>query len=1143
MRQRILPIRRDYNRWVGNEMLEDYALRFTARKARRWSSLTVANTAFGGVSFLALELIGGVTTVHYGFANAAVALGLTCVLIFLTALPISFYATRGGVDIDLLTRGSGFGYVGSTITSLVYASFTFIFFAIEGAILAKILLACFGIPLWFGYIIATVLVVPVVANGIRFISQFHLWTLPLWLGLQILPFVFLARSGNGHALVMEWTRFGGLDGTPGVSLMAVGAAASVMFSVVAQIGEQVDYLRFLPPPTTSGMTSRARWWLALLFGGAGWIVFGGGKILAGSFLAWLVLHMGGTPADAVQPTVMYLLAFSNVTTYPMLALVLSACFVMVSQIKINITNAYAGSIAWSNFFSRLTHSHPGRVVWVLFNVTIALVLMEEGIHQTITFTLIAYSCIAASWIGALVADLTVNKPLGFSPVHTEFRRAYLYDINPVGVGSMTLGLITSALAYGGILGPLAQAFAPFLALLVAYVSAPLIAWATGGRYYLARRPISLKTNGTYSLKCVICEHKFEREDMALCPAYAGPICSLCCTLDARCHDSCKPQEARAGYQLSFISRRILSWLVPAGVDEGPYRSVLRYFSLFTLMGGGIGLVLLIIYDEVVRVAEERAQDVANVFWLAFLLLLCAAGIMTWFVVLALQSRRVSEDESRRQTRLLMNEIRAHRRTDIQLQRAKERAEAANLAKSRFIVGVSHEVRTPLNAIMGYAHLLEHNLISSERRLDGLRAIQRGAEHLTGLIEGLLDISKIEAGRIELYREELQLPDFLDQLVSMFRLQTEAKGIGFECTIPSDLPHLVYTDARRLRQILINLLSNAVKFTQHGSVRLTVLWQAEIAEFMIEDTGIGIPPDDLSRIFEPFQRGQGAAAAIPGIGLGLTITQLLVQIMGGELSVSSTPGLGSCFKVRLMLSQAPQTCQPAPVVEHISGYRGGRLTAMVVDDDPVHRDMLRDMLEPLGFLIYTATDAQDCLNFSNLLTVNLFLLDVSMPGMDGFTLARRLRAGGADKATILIVSASTHDLISRPATDDSYNALLSKPVHVPTLLELIGRTMTIEWTMHDLPVAERTTPELSSSQGGLEQTPSGFSTHAVIPLNAEQISELQRLGELGYIEGIRQTLARIEAEQPDTRDSIEPLRVMIAASRIDTFLHSLRNIAQ
>jgi len=451
-RQRIDRVRRQYNQWVANQTLEDYALRFTAKSARRWSAARVANTALGAISFLALEAIGGTITLNYGAANATAAILVVSVIIFFCGLPIAYHAAKCGIDIDLLTRGAGFGYIGSTITSLIYASFTFIFFALEAVIMAAALEMCFGIPRPIGYLISAVVIIPLVTYGITLISRFQLWTQPLWVVLHILPFVAIAWA-NPHSFT-EWRKFAGEHGDAGghLDLLLFGTAASVVFSLVAQIGEQVDFLRFLP---RDRRTSRTSWWIALLGAGPGWIIFGALKLLVGSFLAYFALSHGVANEQAADPAHMYLEAFRYVLSQPDLALALTGTFVILSQVKINVTNAYAGSIAWSNFFSRLTHSHPGRVVWLVFNVMVALLLMEIGVYKALEQTLALYSNVAIAWVGALVADLVINKPLGLRPQHIEFKRAHLYDINPVGVGAMTIATIVSISAFYGLFGPTA----------------------------------------------------------------------------------------------------------------------------------------------------------------------------------------------------------------------------------------------------------------------------------------------------------------------------------------------------------------------------------------------------------------------------------------------------------------------------------------------------------------------------------------------------------------------------------------------------------------------------------------------------------------------------------------------------------------
>jgi hypothetical protein len=520
--QRIVRVRRNYNQWVANQTLEDYALRFTAKSARRWSSFSVANTAIGAVSFLALEAIGGSITLNYGFLNATSAILVVGALIFLTSIPIAYYASTYGVDIDLLTRGAGFGYIGSTITSLIYASFTFLFFAIEAAIMSLALEMCFGIPLFAGYVLSSLIVIPLVTHGITFISRLQLWTQPIWIVLHLIPFAYIAIADAKS--FERWTGFSGLAGAEGRSLDLVlfGTASTVVFSLIAQIGEQVDFLRFLPPRETRRTST---WWGAYLSAGPGWIVPGVLKMLAGSFLAFLAIEHFIPPFKAAEPTQMYLVGFQYVFSSPQLALAFTGAFVIISQIKINVTNAYAGSIAWSNFFSRLTHSHPGRVVWLVFNVTIALMLMELGIFRMLEHILGLYSIVAVAWVGALVADLAINKPLGLSPAGIEFKRAHLFDINPVGVGAMLVATVAGIVAFFGVLGTTLQSLSAFLALAVAFVMAPVIAYVTKGRFYIARAPRQ-NWSGQASIRCAICEHPFEPEDMAHCPAYSGPFAML-----------------------------------------------------------------------------------------------------------------------------------------------------------------------------------------------------------------------------------------------------------------------------------------------------------------------------------------------------------------------------------------------------------------------------------------------------------------------------------------------------------------------------------------------------------------------------------------------------------------------------------------
>lgn len=1115
-RQRIDRVRRQYNQWVANQTLEDYALRFTAKSARRWSAARVANTALGAISFLAMEAIGGTITLNYGVTNATAAIVVVSIIIFGCGVPIAYYAAKCGIDIDLLTRGAGFGYIGSTVTSLIYASFTFIFFAIEAVILASALEMCFGIPRPVGYLISAVVIIPLVAYGITLISRFQLWTQPLWVILHIIPFAAIAWH-NPRSFA-EWHKFSGEHGdlSGQFDLLLFGVAASVVFSLVAQIGEQVDFLRFLPRDRRA---SRASWWMALMSAGPGWIVLGALKLLAGSFLAFFALSHGVPPEEAAEPAHMYLEAFRYVLSQPDLALALTGTFVILSQVKINVTNAYAGSIAWSNFFSRLTHSHPGRVVWLVFNVIVALLLMEIGVYKALEQTLALYSNVAIAWVGALVADLVINKPLGLRPQQIEFKRAHLYDVNPVGVGAMTIATIVSISAFYGLFGPTAKALSAFIALAAAFLTAPLIAWATDGKYYIARKPKRSWQN-IEAIQCCICEHSFEPEDMASCPAYAGPICSLCCSLDARCHDLCKP-HARFQVQVSETLGKLMPQPIYARINS----QVGHYIGVFVVSAGLVALVLGLIYLQTSASVRGDNELVSDVLWKVFFSLSIIIGVVAWLFVLAQQSRRAAEAETRRQTALLIQEIDAHKRTDAELQRAKEVAESANLAKSRYVVGLSHELRSPLNAISGYAQLLEQDTSLGAKPRDQVRVVRRSADHLSGLIDGILDISKIEAGRLYLSRDEVRLSEFLDQLVGMFRLQAAAKGIDFVFRRPATLPRVVYADEKRLRQVLINLLSNAIKFTQSGSVQFVVHYRSPVAEFEVIDTGPGIQGDDLERIFAPFERGAlGASQPQTGTGLGLTISRLLAGVMGGDIKVTSTVGTGSTFKVKILLSEVTNPQRIAPVEAPVSGYHGARKTILITDDDPVHRDLLREVLTPLGFILLSAPDGAGCLALAQHCRPDLFLLDISMPAMDGWAVAEALRASGHHQARILMVSASALEAHGAPLAQPFHDGYLMKPIDIPRLLATIRQLLKIEW------------------QYGSDEVAVPFwhpETGSKPPLR--HIEALIGLGQIGYVKGIQLKLDEIGSEHPEHADFVAQMRSLVDRFDLDQYMATLKTL--
>ncbi|AKR42760.1 ATP-binding protein [Methylophilus sp. TWE2] len=1109
--QRIVKIRRDYNNWVANETIEDYALRYTPRAFRKWSILRVSNTALGAISFLVLEAIGGTITINYGFPNAMWAILAVGLMIFLTGLPISYYAAKYGLDMDLLTRGAGFGYIGSTISSFVYASFTFILLSLEAAIMGYALELYFHLPLYLGYLVSALIVIPLVTHGVTLISRIQMITQPIWIALMFLPFLAILKMDPG--IFDRLSHFAGISANGGeFNWMLFGAATAVGVALIPQIGEQVDFLRFMPERNKENYW---RWNLGVLMAGPGWVILGMLKMFAGALLAYMVFNRDMPLSSAINPTHMYWVGFGHVFSNPEVALAVTALFVCVSQIKVNMTNAYAGSLAWSNFFARLTHSHPGRIVWVVFNVMIAIVLMELNVFQALEEILGLYANIAIAWIAAVVADLVINKPLGLSPKGIEFRRAYLYDINPVGVGAMFVASAVSIVAYTGAMGPLAQSFSTFISLFTALVLSPLIAWGTKGKYYLARpRPKYLQPNATK--QCVICEREYEVSDMAHCPAYGGAICSLCCCLDARCHDACKP-HGRLSAQWEALNKRILPKQLWPHLNGGVAHFLLLMVIAVLLFGATISLIYLHDALTIGRESPELMHHFRLGYLKVFVAMLFLGGIVAWWLVLTSASRRVAQEESNRQTGLLLEEIESHKKTDAQLQKARRLAEEANQAKSRYITGISHELRTPLNSILGYAQLLTNDDSIPEHRRQAIRTISRGGEHLLSLIESTLDIARIESGKMAFDVKPLHFPEFIGQIVSMFEIQAQNKGLAFYFEQQGHLPEYVRADHKRLMQILVNILGNAVKFTTKGSVTFRVSYAREIAQIDIEDTGPGIAPNEVEKIFEPFERGSAAdVVGIGGTGLGLTISKLLTQLMGGEMHFDSVLGRGTRFEIRLFLPQIRETAHLSKkAVRQRIGYEGPIRTILVVDNEQVDRELLRNTLQPLGFIVHEAGNGQACVNQYQMIHADLILMDLAMPVMDGWEAAYIIRQVHHAKLPIAIISANAYDRSLDNQAKIPAQDFFVKPVNLNEVLDWIGNQLGLTWRYADS--AEN---KLLPASTAAESSADGVSLPPIPDVLLENLAQFARMG---YVKGVREVLATLNREHSQHQTLINALQ--------------------
>jgi purine-cytosine permease-like protein len=508
------------------ESLEDYTLRFAPRSYRKWGPGVVATSALGGIAYLADFSIGANIGMAYGTANALLGIMVAAVVIFVTGFPLAYYAARYNIDLDLITRGSGFGYYGSIVTNVIFATFTFIFFALEGSIMAQGLEVGLGIPQAIGYAISTIIVIPLVIYGMNTLAKLQVWTTPLWLLLMVVPLVYLVATNPGS--VEDFFNYGGKSGNGEISTASVMLAAGVCLSLIAQIAEQIDYLRFMPPKTAA---NRRSWWRAVIIAGPGWVVFGAIKQAIGLFIAvYLISKLDpAASATATEPVHQFLGVYEEMMP-AWLAMTLAVILVVISQIKINVTNAYSGSLAWTNSFTRITKTYPGRMVFVIVNLAIALVLMEANMFDFLNTILGFYANCAMAWVVTVAADIAINKYLlKISPKQPEFRRGMLYAINPVGFVSMLLSAGISIAIFFGVFGAAVQPYSPIFAVGIALVATPLLAIVTKGRYYLRRTDDGidlpmLDEDGNPSdvkLLCHVTGIEFERPDMML-SAEPGP---------------------------------------------------------------------------------------------------------------------------------------------------------------------------------------------------------------------------------------------------------------------------------------------------------------------------------------------------------------------------------------------------------------------------------------------------------------------------------------------------------------------------------------------------------------------------------------------------------------------------------------------
>lgn len=503
------------------------------------------------------------------------------------------------------------------------------------------------------------------------------------------------------------------------------------------------------------------------------------------------------------------------------------------------------------------------------------------------------------------------------------------------------------------------------------------------------------------------------------------------------------------------------------------------------------------------------------------------------------------------------EIADRKLAESALQQAVLAAETANRAKSEFLANMSHELRTPLNGVLGYAQIIKTDKDLSEDHQESLSNIQQCGQHLLMLIDDVLDLSKIEARKMELYPEELNFLNFTKNIADLFQMRAAQKGISFNYEQVSPLPSCVRVDQKRLRQILINLLSNAVKFTQNGGVTFKVgyvgtgawsrgqgenyelsILSSELKQnymrfahnaiaakhalkirFQIEDTGTGIEQNKLEEIFLPFHQ-VGGNTFVEGTGLGLSISQKLAKLMGTEIRVNSTFSKGSTFWIDLELPAAKRYLEMSPLREkrRLVGFVGNKRKVLIVDDNQLNRDLLCRLLGRLGFKIAEAQNGQECLCKAVQFQPDVILIDLRMPVMDGLETARRLRKLPELKDVVLIaLSASVFESTQQESILAGCNDFLPKPIEANHFLEQLRVHLGLEWIYEESSESKKCkTPSLSPA--------SRFPAYcSLLPAASESVAKLLKLAAMGDIEEIFEESAKLETLEPKLVPFVAKLR--------------------